>query len=212
MALDQIPYTQQQMRNKILRNIGHAFMLMGQYDDAISSYEHVLESRPTKELDGGERKVPGRDFPTAFNTLLCYFAIGDRDMMKRGFLTVLQQELSSQPEDDRYQNFEADEHVKMVLEVVKHDVLSQSENAEKATAEKLILSAAKLISPAIESTFAAGYDWCTDQIRQSPYAWLAPELEITKAISYLKVKEFKSAIKTLKKFERDDSRMQSAAA
>lgn len=38
-------YTQQQMRNKVLRNIGHAFVKMGSYSDAIASYEHVLNER-----------------------------------------------------------------------------------------------------------------------------------------------------------------------
>ena len=41
---------------------------------------------------------------------------------------------------------------------------------------------------------------------------LSAELEITKAISYLKIKEFKKAVQALKQFERDDSKMQSAAA
>jgi hypothetical protein len=45
MALDQEQYHSQKMRNNILRNIGHAFVKMGQYADAISSFEHVLDQR-----------------------------------------------------------------------------------------------------------------------------------------------------------------------
>jgi len=37
MALDQIPKTSKDMRFKIMRNIGHAFVKLGQFQDAIES-------------------------------------------------------------------------------------------------------------------------------------------------------------------------------
>lgn len=212
MAYDMLPYTQQKMRNKILKNIGHAFVLMGQYADAISSYEHVLEQRPTKDIGGQERKVPGQDFETAFNVLLCYLAMGDQEKMKRGFQQILQQQLSQREDDERYLNLHADEKVQLVLDVIKTDVIAKREARQKNGATKFIITAAKLIAPAIDTSFAAGYDWCIDCVRQSSYAYLGAELEITKAITYLKMKEFKNAIRALKQFEKDDTKMQSAAA
>ncbi|KAJ7394244.1 Intraflagellar transport protein 88 [Desmophyllum pertusum] len=74
------------------------------------------------------------------------------------------------------------------------------------------MSASKLISPAIESTFAAGFDWCIECVKASPYLELANELEITKAITYLKEKDLAKAIETLKGFEKKDSKVQSCAA
>merc|ERR1719272_26310 len=111
MALDQEQYHSQKMRNNILRNIGHAFVKMGQYADAISSFEHVLEQRPIKDLGGTERKAPGQDFETAFNALLCYFAMGEPEKMKRAFMVILQQELHLLPDDERYLNLDSDEKV-----------------------------------------------------------------------------------------------------
>ncbi|KAJ1544277.1 Intraflagellar transport protein 88, partial [Nowakowskiella sp. JEL0078] len=39
MALDQIPNTNKEIRLKIMRNIGNAFVRMGQFQDAITSFE-----------------------------------------------------------------------------------------------------------------------------------------------------------------------------
>ncbi len=43
MALDQIPNSNKDIRLKIMRNIGIAFVRMGQYQDAITSFESVTE-------------------------------------------------------------------------------------------------------------------------------------------------------------------------
>ena len=35
-------------RNKVMKSIGHAFALMGQYSDAATSYERVLDQTPVR--------------------------------------------------------------------------------------------------------------------------------------------------------------------
>ena len=72
--------------------------------------------------------------------------------------------------------------------------------------------AAKLIAPAVLETFEAGFDWCIETVKASAFAELASELEITKAIAFMKIKDFSRAIETLKAFEKKDSKMASAAA
>ena len=42
MALDQIPPTGKEIRFKIFRNIGNAFVRLGQFQDAIQSYETIM--------------------------------------------------------------------------------------------------------------------------------------------------------------------------
>merc|ERR1719433_2360787 len=78
MALDQIPNNVQTIRYKILRNIGHAFFKMHQFPDAIDSYENLL-------MHGAQHL----DFMTGFNLILCYYALGDKEKMKSGFLKLL---------------------------------------------------------------------------------------------------------------------------
>jgi intraflagellar transport protein 88 len=53
-----------------MRNIGIAFVRMGQFQDAITSFESIMEINP--------------DYHTGFNLVLCYFALGDRERMKKG--------------------------------------------------------------------------------------------------------------------------------
>merc|ERR1719401_1917970 len=78
MALDQIPNNVQAIKFKIMRNIGHAFFKMHQFPDAIDSYENLL-------MHGAQHL----DFMTGFNLILCYYALGDKDKMKTGFLKLL---------------------------------------------------------------------------------------------------------------------------
>lgn len=78
MALDQIPNNVQAIKFKITRNIGHAFFKMHQFPDAIDSYENLV-------MHGAQHL----DFMTGFNLILCYYALGDKEKMKNGFLKLL---------------------------------------------------------------------------------------------------------------------------
>lgn len=77
----------------------------------------------------------------------------------------------------------------MLIEAIKDDPLRKIEKERNATAERAILTAAKLIAPVIEGSFAVGFDWCIDRVKESPYSELASELEITKALTFLKQKD-----------------------
>lgn len=79
-----------------------------------------------------------------------------------------------------------DPQQRLLIEAIKDDPLRKIEKQRKAEAEKTILTAAKLIAPVIESSFAVGFDWCIERVKDSLYSELASELEITKALTYLK--------------------------
>ncbi|ERE88310.1 putative intraflagellar transport protein 88 like protein [Cricetulus griseus] len=53
---------------------------------------------------------------------------------------------------------------------------------------------------------------CVEVVKASQYVELANDLEINKAITYLRQKDFNQAVDTLKMFEKKDSRVKSAAA
>ncbi|CAH1799275.1 unnamed protein product [Owenia fusiformis] len=203
MALDQVPNTHKNMRIKIMSNIGIAFVKMNQYNDAITSFEHIMMEQPT--------------IATGFNLVLCYFALGDREKMKRAFQKLLMVDLKMEDED-KYLPHNDDKQYNLILEVIKNDDLRKIERKAKTEAERCIKSAAKIISPAIENTFAEGYDWCVEQVKGSSYVELAHDLEIDKALMYLKQKDFqqmkysKMAIETLKSFEKKDTKVASTAA
>nr|XP_046219479.1 intraflagellar transport protein 88 homolog isoform X12 [Oncorhynchus gorbuscha] len=199
MALDQISNSHKEMRIKIMQNIGVVFIRMGQYSDAITSFEHIMSECP--------------NIKTGFNLILCYYAIGDRERMKKAFQKLICVPLGID-EEDKYIPPNDDTHANLVIEAIKNDKLHQMERERKALAEKFIMTSAKLIAPAIEVTFAAGFDWCVDMVKSSQYVELANDLEINKAITYLRQRDFNQleAVETLKTFEKKDSRVKSAAA
>ncbi|KAM4731194.1 intraflagellar transport protein 88 homolog isoform 5-T5 [Anableps anableps] len=197
MALDQISNAHKELRIKIMQNIGVVFVRLGQYSDAITSFEHIMIESP--------------NIKTGFNLILCYYAIGDRERMKKAFQKLISVPLGIDDED-KYLSTSDDPSSNMVTEAIKNDRLHQMERDLKVLAEKYIMTAAKLIAPAIETSFASGFDWCVDMVKSSQYVELANDLEINKAITYLRQKDFNQAVETLKTFEKKDSRVKSAAA
>ena len=47
----------------------------------------------------------------------------------------------------------------------------------------------------IEDSFTAGYNWCVDTIKMSQHSQLANDLEINKAVMYLKQKVRKNSLR-----------------
>ncbi|CAM6006660.1 unnamed protein product [Sphagnum balticum] len=75
MALDILPSTSKEMRAKIMKNIGHAYVKLGQFQDAINHYEQVLKGTP--------------DHKTAYNLIICLYANGDKLRMKDCFTSMI---------------------------------------------------------------------------------------------------------------------------
>ncbi|OBS59805.1 hypothetical protein A6R68_09066, partial [Neotoma lepida] len=144
MALDQIPSVHKEMRIKIMQNIGITFIKTGQYSDAINSFEHIMSMAP--------------NLKAGFNLILSCFAIGDREKMKKAFQKLIAVPLEID-EDDKYISPSDDPHTNLLIEAIKNDHLRQMERERKAMAEKYIMTAAKLIAPVIEASFAVGYNW-----------------------------------------------------
>ena len=191
MALDQIPTSGKEMRFKIMRNIAHAFVRMGNYKDAQMSYEAIMESRPNLQ--------------SGFNLLVCYFALGDREKMKQCLskLVAIRETDSGVPltvdEDDKDEKDDDDED--------EEDELTRSEKEERRNAKALILQAAKLIAPRIadskEGGVVAGFDYVIEQLKTSQdYMDVASDMIISKAVYFLKHNESTKAKATLEYFEK----------
>ncbi|XP_046992118.1 intraflagellar transport protein 88 homolog isoform X2 [Schistocerca americana] len=196
MALDQVPNTYKELRIKIMHNIGILFVKMGQFTDACSSFEFIMQEKP--------------DFITGLHIILCYYALGDKEKMKRSFQSMLEVPLNI--DEEKYSALKDDPGSTLILEVIKNDSLHKIEQKMKNDAERSILTAAKLIAPVIEDTFSAGYSWCVDTIKASNYGALSYDLEINKAVMFLKQKEISQAIETLKGFEKKDTKVASTAS
>jgi intraflagellar transport protein 88 len=195
MALDQISNSNRILRFKVLlicrlkimKNIGIAFIKLGQYIDAVTSFETIMTTVP--------------DHESGFNLILCYFAMGDKEKMKKGFqkLVSIIPESFDKNEDngDLLNDEEVDDHA-----VFDQDSLRELARLRKTAANRYILLAAKLIAPAIDRDVSAAYDWLVDLLKNSPNAEMAPEIQIAKSMQYLKTKDFQKAIDCLKGFEK----------
>ena len=92
MALDQIPNTAKTMRYRIMRNMGNAFIRLAQYQDAVHHFESIMEGEP--------------DFQTAFNVIVCYYALGNTNAMRESFTKLLKIPIESSVNDDILDEFE----------------------------------------------------------------------------------------------------------
>mmetsp|Transcript_24445 Transcript_24445/g.79885 ORF Transcript_24445/g.79885 Transcript_24445/m.79885 type:complete len:502 (-) Transcript_24445:2789-4294(-) len=190
MALDQIPHSGEHLRFKIMRNIGNAFVRMGNYQDAIMSYEASMEGKP--------------DFQSGFNLIVCYFALGDREKMKRSFAKLLDIKDSNfgEENDDDEANEDEDEDEA----VMEEDELKKAHKEYRSKAKHLVLQAAKLIAPKIEKDFVAGFDYIIEMLQKSHnYMDVASDMQISKAIYFLKQKNSKDAKDSLIAFEKQDN-------
>lgn len=122
MALDQIPNTGKEVRFKIFRNIGTAFVRMGQYQDAIGSYEAVMGGCP--------------DFQTGFNLLLCYYALEDVTQMKKAFQRLVAIPVHGLTGDDEADDESKDEREAEVIGETVVDGLREELRKRQKEGEK----------------------------------------------------------------------------
>ena len=199
MALDLISdQHHKHIRAKILKNIGSALLRMGRYQDAIVSFEQAVDEVPCHT--------------SVYNLILTYFAVGDSDKMKRAFERLVKIPIGLDYDDKYALSSDADAQQKLLLDAIKDDSLAKWEKEKRTAVERYILSAGKVIAPVIAPSFSGGYDWCIEKVKLSPYAHLSCELEISKAVTFLKNKDVPRAMETLKLFEKKDSKMASTAS
>lgn len=212
MAMDQISNqtsSSREIRFRIMQNIGSSFVQLGQYQEAIESFDAIMNAYPNTQ--------------TGFNLLLCYYARGDDEKMKKAFTALLAVETvgSGSESDD-----EAPE-VPGGIEVPSNapvDDLKRDQMERRARDERYVHQAAKLIAPVLDpNDFAAGYKWVIAQLleparsegrgsEKPAYPRLAMEMEIALGIAYLKRKDITRAIQVFKDFERKEAALVDQAA
>jgi intraflagellar transport protein 88 len=197
MALDQIPNTGKEIRFKIMRNIGNSFVRLGQFQDAIQSYEAIMEGNA--------------DFQSGFNLIICYFALGDSDKMRRGFTKLLGIPIQGMGEDEEEEDAKAAEAAEAVGEK-KLDGLRVELRERQRLANEFITTAAKMCAPVLDRRdWVAGYEWMIEALK-AEHESVASELEICKALHYLRERQFSKAIEVLKSFEKKDQTLKAMAA
>ncbi|KAI5069540.1 hypothetical protein GOP47_0015841 [Adiantum capillus-veneris] len=182
MALDQTPNSYKETRFRIMRNIGNVLMRIGEYQDAMQSFEAVMEIK--------------YDHQAGYNLIVCYYIVGNTEKMKSCFTKML---LVRHYDPEIDEDLEEDS-----MAVSKNDELLTELQSRQCRAHKYIFTAARIIAPVIGGTFVEGYDWVINILKDQQYVTLAHEMEMDKAIHYLHKRKFGNAISLLKTFERKE--------
>lgn len=208
MALDQIPATGKELRFRVFRNIGNAFVKLGQFQDAIESYESVMTGSP--------------DMQTAFNLLLCLYARGDKEKIRRHFIKMLTIPVPGMTEEDEEKMKDQlsqavgamDEmDYESALMFDRQDLLKEELTRRHDAASENILTAARLISPMItddKEDWLAGYKWVMEQLRPD-FEVVSSKLEVDLAMTYMRRRKFDEAIQVLRGFEKKDPGLRAMA-
>ena len=194
MALDQVSGANRDMRFRIMKNIGVAFVKMGQYQDAMQSFDSVMENVP--------------DHSTGFNLLVCFYALGDKEKMKKAFqglITVPMFEAQNKEEEDDDDNLE---NLDFIDDSLKHFL-----RAKQNKVHRQVMTAARLIAPVIDrANPAAGFSWVAEQLRKVDMIKESNEVELAQAAFFLSQKQFTQAVEVLKEFEKKEKDVKARAA
>ncbi|XP_052837755.1 intraflagellar transport protein 88 homolog [Drosophila gunungcola] len=108
--------------------------------------------------------------------------------------------------------FSAKAKQRYVLRALKKDELAVYTNQRRNAEKRSITMIVDLISPLIEENYNDGYNWCIEIIKTSNLAWLANELELNKALVYLRQNDVNQAIETLQMYDRKSEGSLTASA
>lgn len=198
MALDQIPSTGKELRFRILRNIGNAFVKLGQFQDAIDSFESIMSASP--------------DMHTAFNMLLCLYARGDKQKVKRHFVKMLTIPVRGMTEEDEEKATETLADFDLHMNPERKDGLKEELHRRHEQSNEYLLTGARLVATLTDKE----EDWitCYKNVIQElriDYEMIASKLELDFAMAYMKHRRFDDAIDVLKGFERKDASLRAMA-
>ncbi|XP_017052592.2 LOW QUALITY PROTEIN: intraflagellar transport protein 88 homolog [Drosophila ficusphila] len=108
--------------------------------------------------------------------------------------------------------FSAKTKQRSVLKAIKKDELAAYTNQRRNAEKRSITMIVDLISPLIEENYNDGYNWCIEIIKTSNLSWLANELELNKALVYLRQNDVNQAIETLQMYDRKSEGSMTASA
>lgn len=116
--------------------------------------------------------------------------------MKDCFVTMLSIEISGETEQEEENDVK---HANNFTDKLREDIKER-----RREAIHFVVMAAKLIAPSIEPDVITGFEWILEQLKSSVFPEAENEIEICKAMAYLKKKNIEKAIETLKGFEKKD--------
>lgn len=197
MALDSTTNQNKEMKLRIKRNVALALVKQKRFGKAIEVYEDIMND--TADHDVG------------FHLIVCLYALGEREKMRTWFERLLMIEIPGTDEEEQEElaKLEKKDDDKPSGE---NDPLKQYLRQKKKEALGYISSSAKLVAPFIEQDIFVGYDYVCEALKAANLPEVESEMEIQKAICFIKTKEIEKAIESFKAFEKKDKIMMALAS
>ena len=185
------------MKLKIKRNVGLALVKQKRFGKAIEVYEDIMNDTA--------------DFDVGFHLIVCLYALGEREKMRTWFERLL---MIDSPGTDEEEQEELAQMQKKDMDKPSGDAdpLKQYLRAKKKEALGYISASAKLVAPFIEQDIFVGYDYVCEALKAASLPEVESEMEIQKAIQFIKTKEIEKAIESFKAFEKKDKIMMALAS
>jgi intraflagellar transport protein 88 len=219
MALDSTMQQNKEMKMKIKKNVGLAYVKQKKFGKAIEVYEDIMSDTP--------------DFDIGFNLIVCLYALGEKEKMRTWFERLLMIDIPGIDEEEQEELAQMQSKIgatganagtaganlgggaptdKPLPPISETDPLKEYLKEKKKEALHYVSSAAKLVAPIIEGDVIVGYNYVIEALKAANLPEVESEMEIAKSIHYIKNKEIERAIESFKAFEKKDKIMMAMAS
>ena len=221
MALDSTMQQNKDMKMKIKKNVGLAYVKQKKFGKAIEVYEDVMSDTP--------------DFDIGFNLIVCLYALGEKEKMRTWFERLLMIDIPGIDEEEQEELAQMQTKLgagasgatgaggaatqraganpeKTLPNINEADPLKEYLKDKKKEALNYVSSAAKLVAPIIEQDVIVGYNYVIEALKAANLPEVESEMEIAKSIHYIKNKEIERAIESFKAFEKKEKIMMAMAS
>ena len=189
-AVDKISKENKELRGLVLRNIANAHIKLGSYDDAIDNY---TESVKHKE-----------DMKTCKNLLLSNLAMNKMKETKQVFSLMIE---SAQNQEKEIDPSSENEEEKTTMDPLKEYLIIR-----KKESASIIVNIALVMTHFLEKDPLEAFKYIIDCLKKSNMVDIQNEVEMAKAMYFLKKRDIAQTIAIMKNFENKNKNLISRVA
>jgi intraflagellar transport protein 88 len=186
-AVDKINKDNKELRANILRSIANAYIRLGNYNDAIDNYSESMKLYPNVQ--------------TAMNLLLCFLVVDKVDNTKNVFNVMLDVAAFAEREVDN-----KDEGNKNIDPLTEYQVMKKKENTN------IIVNIALVMTHYLDKDPLVAFDYIIESIKRNGVKDILNEIEMAKAMHFLKKRDVEKTITIMKSFENKNKKLISRVA
>jgi intraflagellar transport protein 88 len=181
-AVDKVSKENKELRAFILRNIANAHIKLGNYTDAIDNYTESMKLNP--------------DVKTAMNLLLCDLAVEKIEQTKNVFNLMLDVSAFGEREIDVM-----DENKQNIDPLREYMIMKKKENTN------IIVNVALVMTHYLDKDPVKAFDYIIEVIKKNGVKDILNEIEMAKAMHFLKKRDVEKTIQILKSFENKNKKL-----